>query len=280
MKKIILIQAYKDLDSLNDLIDQLQHKDLIIYVHLDKKSTIDISRVHNNAIIVRKRVDVGWGEFSQVKATLNGLKQIFIEQTDFSHVILISGQDYPLQSPENISSFLDRNLKNNFIQYFEIPDTGKYSNFKWRYNHYHFSRNELLFRKFYSLLIHLRIINKYNRSTLKNYKYYWGSQWWMLTKEALEDILSNSSKNILKYFSHVFCSDEMFFQMLLLNSKNKFDIINDHKKFMIWEEFDHPKNLTISDFKQVDFENYLFCRKIESGISDSLKSKIKSKIND
>ena len=63
--------------------------------------------------------------------------------------------------------------------------------------------------------------------------------------------------------------------MLILNSKNKYNIINDPKRFMIWDDFNHPKNLTLNDLDKIDFNNNLFCRKIENGISDDLKAKIK-----
>ena len=75
-------------------------------------------------------------------------------------------------------------------------------------------------------------------------------------------MIDSSTPKICHYFNYVFCSDEMYFQMLILNSKNKYNIINDPKRFMIWDDFNHPKNLTLNDLDKIDFNNNLFCRKI------------------
>lgn len=278
-KKIILILAHKDLDYINYLINKLNNDNFEIYLHLDSKSSININDINSKAIVVKNRIDVRWGEFSQVEATLSGLKQIIKEQKSFSHIILISGQDLPIKSNQYIYDLLEKNLENNFMQYFPIPNEGKYSNFKWRYSRKHYPSNELFFRKINSIFIRLGLIKKDNRKLFSNYKYYWGSQWWILNKEAIEYILEQSTTEYLKYFKYVFCSDEMYFQMLLLNSNKKFNIINDPLKYMKWEEYNHPKILTLDEYEMIIKSDDIFCRKIDSIESRDLLDKLqKSKL--
>lgn len=278
MKRIFLIQAHKDVEYINDLIEQLNHDNFIIYIHLDKKSNIDLNLIHPKAILIRDRIDVRWGEFSQVEATLNGIKQIVSEQSNFSHIVLLSGQDFPLKNNLQIDDFLDANVKNSFMDYNLITKDGKFSNFEWRYNHYHFPSSQILIRKIYNLLIRLNLIEKFNRKKIEGINYYWGSQWWILNKPAIDYILNASTPRLKKYFKYVFCSDELFFQILLLNSNINLNIINKSLKFMIWDEYDHPKKLSLEDFSVIDFENNLFCRKVEKDISETLKEKIKNRI--
>ncbi|MFV0197387.1 beta-1,6-N-acetylglucosaminyltransferase [Empedobacter falsenii] len=280
MKKIILIQAHKDLECINDLINQLDYENFEIYLHIDAKSTININEVHPKARIVKNRININWGEFSQVEATLSSLKQINEEQTDYSHIILISGQDFPLKSNREIDEFLNLNLNENYIQYFLIPKEGKFANYQWRYTRRHYPKNEKFLRKINNVLIRMGIFNIDGRKLLPNYKYYSGSQWWILTKDAIEYVLKESTPKMLNYFKYVFCSDEMYFQILLLNSDKKFSITNDTLKFMKWEEFNHPKDLDINELDEIfNSPKNLFCRKISKGKSDLLRVKIKNRIN-
>ncbi|WP_313386168.1 beta-1,6-N-acetylglucosaminyltransferase [Chishuiella sp.] len=270
MKKIILIQAHKDLDFINQLINELTYKDFIIYLHLDKKNSVDLNKINSKAIIIKNRIDVKWGEFSQVQAVISSLKQIKNEQENFSHVIFISGQDFPVKSSKKISTFLDQNIQNNFLEYFVIEENGKYSNFQWRYKKKHYPSNEVFYRKINSLFIRLGIIKDNNRKLLANYKYYWGSQWWILNNDAIEYILKSSTKSIFNYFKYTFCSDELYFQTLLLNSKLSSTIINNNLRYLEWEEYNHPKILTEKDYNLIIESDAFFCRKVDYKTSEKL----------
>ena len=98
MKQVFLIHAHKDLQQLNALVDQLCDEDFLIYVNVDRKSALDVRRLHPAAVLVRKRIDIYWGDFSQVQATLDSLTQIDAEVPDFDKVTFLSAQDYPLLS--------------------------------------------------------------------------------------------------------------------------------------------------------------------------------------
>lgn len=74
MKIAILIQCHKNPEQINQLIDVLSHPDIDVIIHVDKKSAIT-NKINSKGKSVsfvpdKKRVDVRWGTFSQVKATL------------------------------------------------------------------------------------------------------------------------------------------------------------------------------------------------------------------
>ena len=100
MKQVFLIQAHKDLGQLNALVEQLRDDDFLVYVNLDRKCDIDPAGVDPRARLVNKRIDVHWGAFSQVQATLNSLAQIVAEVPEFDKVLFLSAQDFPLLSNE------------------------------------------------------------------------------------------------------------------------------------------------------------------------------------
>lgn len=105
MKLAFLIQCHKNPKQINKLIQVLSHPDVDLYVHIDKKSEISAEQINLNTSNVKilndeDRVDVRWGTFSQVKATLNLLKEAYEKKYDYYW--LISGQDFPLVSVEDI----------------------------------------------------------------------------------------------------------------------------------------------------------------------------------
>jgi hypothetical protein len=106
MLKVILIHAHKNLDLLNDLIDVLYCENHVIYVNVDLKSKIDVRYINEKARLIQQRIEIRWGRFSQVMATINSLFEIEKNEKDYEHVVFISGQDFPIVSNDVIDSFL------------------------------------------------------------------------------------------------------------------------------------------------------------------------------
>ncbi|TWP28727.1 hypothetical protein ETU09_05265 [Apibacter muscae] len=275
MKKIILIHAHKNLDYLNRLIDALDYPAFTIYVNIDKKSNINIDKISSKAILVKKRVSVVWGEYSQVESALNSLRQIVEEQKDFSHVIFISGQDYPIRSNFDIDEFFNNNLSNNFLEYFLVTENNKYHEYLYRVDRKHYPSHRIIERKFhtaYKLLYKFLTKKEYKIKMINNYTCYWGSQWWNLSKEVIEFLLQVADdKKIINFFKTTWCSDEVFFQVALLNSHFKDKIINNNLRYIDWTNCrNSPRNLDSNDFENIINSEALFCRKMEIGLSDSL----------
>lgn len=270
MKKIILIHAHKELSLLNKLINELFYKNFIIYLHVDLKSKIDINLIDDRVNFINKRFDIVWGEFSQVSTTLYCIEQILKEQDNFSHIIFISGQDFPIKSNKEIDSFLDLNKDKSFISYSEISKKNENINLKWRYDHLHFPKNEVVSRKWNSLLYRLNLKKKFNREELKNTTYYYGSNWWVINRDLLEITIKKSTQKIKKYFKYVHCSDELYFQTLLLNSEFSSAIINNNLRYLEWENYNHPKILTEKDYNLIIESDAFFCRKVDYKVSEKL----------
>jgi hypothetical protein len=117
-KQAILIQCHKNPEQVNMLLDAIQHPDIDIYIHVDKKSNIGPQLKISSQIHIlpdKYRVDVQWATFSQVQATLNLLR--FASQHEkYEHYWLCSGQDYPIKSVDEIVQFLHSKPDTNFIQ--------------------------------------------------------------------------------------------------------------------------------------------------------------------
>ena len=116
-KQAILIQCHKNPEQVNMLLDALQHPDVDIFVHVDKKSDIGSQLMTSSQIHIlpdKYRVDVQWATFSQVQATLN-LLRFASHQGNYEHYWLCSGQDYPIKPIDDIVQFLHSKPDTNFI---------------------------------------------------------------------------------------------------------------------------------------------------------------------
>lgn len=105
-------------ERINRLISSLDDEDIDVYIHIDKKSTLfDEIKSDNGKINIlcdELRVDVRWGQFSQVEAELNLLRYAS-GRNSYDYYLLLSGMDYPLVSTEELKLFLSDNAERNYI---------------------------------------------------------------------------------------------------------------------------------------------------------------------
>ena len=108
MKLIYCIITHRNTAILREFI-KIMSKSNEIYLHIDKKSKMkDFKEYENikNVNIIKKRINVKWGSFSQVKATLLMLNEI--EEKDYDYVSLVSGDCLPTNSDKKIKDRFDK----------------------------------------------------------------------------------------------------------------------------------------------------------------------------
>lgn len=268
----IIINAHKNKEQVQRLINRLKHKDIDIFVHADKK--FDVSKF-TNAKILNTRYDIKWGDDSIIKCIISSLKEIHNKK--YTHYILISGQDYPLVSPDKIVKFLNKNKDKEYLDYVKIGKNKGEWDVSNRYCYYRFS-NRILDS------ISRRIFNK--REILKGKPHYAGSLWWMLTNECIEYLISNYNK-VSKKLKYTACADEVIFQTLICNSKFKNNIVNNNYRYIDWSDHinglnnGNPNTLTKKDYSKLIKSDNFFARKfdfnVDKEILDMLDKYIDSK---
>src|ERR1700712_1548857 len=120
-----LILAHHNPAQLGRLISRLSHPDADVYVHVDAKFDIEpfcfISKTPN-VYFIQNRVKVHWGSYSMVQATVNGFTEILATQKAYSHINLLSGDDYPIKSTAQIHEFFAQRPGRIFME-FETTDS-------------------------------------------------------------------------------------------------------------------------------------------------------------
>lgn len=117
MKLAVLIQCHKNPEQINCLLSVMKNDSVDFFIHIDKKSNISESLVRRSDIHVlsqSERVNVQWGTFSQVQATLNLLNNA-VSNREYDYYFLISGQDFPIQPVEKLLKLLQNNKNANYI---------------------------------------------------------------------------------------------------------------------------------------------------------------------
>src|SRR5690606_33583760 len=116
--KYYIILAHKQPQQLKRLVEGLDDKESFFVIHVDKKENLNLFKENlskRNIHFIENRYESNWGSDKLVLATLACLK--FIKDkfcSRHSHVILMSGLDYPIQTNKEINRFLSNNKKTNF----------------------------------------------------------------------------------------------------------------------------------------------------------------------
>ena len=262
MKLAHLILAHARPEQLDRLIRALQHPDADFYIHIDHK--IDIGpflklQQHKNVYLVRKRQKVCWGAYSMVQATLNGFEQIMASDIPYSYVNLLSGQDYPLKSPDSIHHFLQKQAGTQFIEYLSVEN-------EWqeaipRIQKYHLTNYSIPGKYRLERLLNTLLPD---RKPPEKLTLVGRSQWFTITQEAVKYILLylRMHPNVRRFFEFTWGADELMFHTLLYNSPFQSRMQNNNLRYIDWSEGKvSPKILTVADEPALRTSGKLFARK-------------------
>jgi len=277
MKQVFLIHAHKDLDQLNALVAQLCDEDFDIYVNLDRKSDIDPARVHPAAHLVGKRIDVRWGGFSQVQATLNSLRQIVAEVPEFDKVVFLSAQDFPLLPNDRLKRELSALARHELLDAMPLRPGGWPVAFRYQYFYREGGgRAERIACAVANRL--LRLAGRHRRMP-GGLQAWGGSSWWALSRACIAHVLERVDREpaIARFFATVLCPDEMFFQTLVMNSPFRARVLSQNFRYIQWPEQGsrNPKVLDEGDFERIAASGAHFCRKLDSERSASLLPRLR-----
>jgi len=292
MRKVFAITCHKLTNPLIHTVKYLSSfDDNIVIIHLDLKSQFDdFSFLQTeNVIFLSSRLDLVWGGFSQILASLKLME--FTSQFQFDYFFLLSGDDVPMVSNSYMDEFLSdnygmefvhfQNYKNNIV----LPE----DRVKYCYTKYHYRRDNDFFHK---VLVKLHKKFRFfflNKKFIENQErfpvLYKGVNWIGITKNMVDFILNYIDKNpwYLDSFESSLCADEVFFHSIINTNFNAifyFDnnSINNALRYIDWNSGpEYPKILNMNDLLNVKGGSPIFfARKVQDDINfDFLNELIK-----
>ena len=257
-----LILAYDNPIQLERLVRRLVFKNTDIFIHIDKKSNIKLFKYLTdipNVYLIKKRSSIIWGNYSMIDATLISFAEILNTYSNYSHINLLSGQDYPLKNNATIQKFLFENPDKSFMRYRSIVDEWQES--IPRLMKYNLGDYSIPFKYKIQWLLNKYLPAKKIPLKLKPYGF---SQWITITPVCAKYVIDflEKNKSVKQFFKTTWAVDELLFQTILLNSPLKNKIINDHLRYIKFiKNAARPITLTTSDADTLKNTNKFFARK-------------------
>lgn len=303
MQKNYLILAHKNPLQLGRMIERLDDGASKFFIHLDAKTPIEpfttcLEGGHIRFIELRERCV--WGDFSIVRATIHLMEAASKEQGVF---ILMSGQDYPIQSQGYINDFLQCNKEFDFIEIEPLEEKWKPKMVKDKLEHYHILHSEergnsncyapfrhcSVFQKVRTLMHLLK-----GRLSMKNFKLlcslpkrvapferqYAGSQFWAFSERTFYAVLNyiREHKAALEgYYKYTSSPDEIYFHSVLMDLVAKDSTIK-LKEQITYVNYFRKNNVFITeDFdKLTSAKGKIFARKFDTDIDIEILNKLDS----
>lgn len=227
-----LIQAHDNYQHLQRLIDALQAPNIHFYIHIDRKSAMPLL-TGANIIFIEQRINVHWGGFSQVQATLFLMEKAMESHHDY--FAFISGKDYPIKP----NAYLLHKLKEGG-EYIHLQKMGEdpyapLSRYKYYYFTDHYNRRDKHSIRTRFFLWFQQMLRQCRLSKQIPFSLYTGASWFVLSKPCVEMILQTAKERpaYIQFFRSGFCPDESFFQTIIGNSVFR-DRVNGYLTYADW----------------------------------------------
>jgi hypothetical protein len=259
-----------------------------------------ISNVH----ILEDYIPVVWGDFSMVRMELHCINWLMSHSVEFDWLIILSGQDYPIQPISQIEQFLEETEYDGFMEYFfakEPPEKPTEFGLRWLRN----TGIDRFFSRYYklpspsivkSVVFRLsRLINgrqpliclvtdrngahigirRFSTPFTSEFQCYAGSQWYTLSYRCIQYIHDFVQRNpaFVEYYQNTIIPDESFFQTILLNEP-KLKIFNDNKRYVSWTPQSTPAILGVQDFDRLIGSNKHFARKFDAKVDAQVLARL------
>jgi hypothetical protein len=280
MKIAHLILTHKNPAQLQKLIEAMDHPDMDFFIHVDKKTDIGpflLLQKRPRVSFIKNRVKIYWAGYGTIQATINGFHEILPGNYDYVNVI--SGQDFPLKTPDELLQHLQYNRGTEFITCETVG--GEWPEAKVRMTDYH--------------LINWRIPGKHRLEMLANkflpkrafpfaFTIVGRANWFTITASAARYILDflEKNRNVVRFFKYSWGADEIIFSTILYNSGFK-EKIQPNLVYVDWrgQTDGHPKILGVEDLHEMKASGKFFARKFDadrdSVVLDALEQNLQKK---
>ncbi|WP_207512767.1 beta-1,6-N-acetylglucosaminyltransferase [Longitalea luteola] len=285
MKLFYLILAHANLHQVDRMINALRHEHAEFLIHLDGRvppDDIERSGFYGapKVTVIKERYNITWGGYNMVRATLSLMKAA-CQKKEPGYLILLSGQDFPVKSPEVIYDFLLKNYGREYLEHFPLPDVRWSPYFGLDRMRFHWFIDALGLDASYEVY-ELQKNKDMTRPYFEDFPPYGGSQWWCITTECATYILKFLRSNRLyeEFFQTCLNPDEIFFNTLVLNSPFKEKTVNNNLKYIVWTGGPHPRILTMYDWEPIMQSENLWARKFDDVESASILDQLEKHINE
>lgn len=287
-----IISAYKLPALLVRLVRRLDVPGTTFLIHVDAKTPDSVYREMAEPLAAMPNVRFlprhvcYWADFGHVRATLKGLRELIAWGAPFDQVALLTGQDYPLKSNEEIAATLAGAGDRVFMRCFPLPSDHWTDGGMDRIENRHFRIRERLVAfpgvPFGSQAANAawtrlcRTLHLYRRLP-PGFQPYGGSSYWCMPAECARyvDTFARTNDRFVRFFEHVYVPDEIFFNTIVMNSPFRDRVTGDDLRYYAWRaSADNPEILTSRDLDVLLTSGKLFARKFDPGVDAAVLDRV------
>lgn len=270
MSTAYFLFSHRDHEQVVRLFKAIYHPGNVYLVHWDAKSSTDeyeklrqALRPFPNVHFLEPRESVFWGgDWSLYNVELRAMTALLELNRDWSHLINLSGQCFPLMPEREIAAALTPGRS-----YIERVDA---MGGAWKANFV----QERFFRP-YLRFGHRYISLPWNLKGLEVRP--WGnSQFKILAREAVNYLVKSAEAiRIRNYLKKTLSPDETVAATTLFNSPLAESVEPSYRHYIDWNVPRPPKVLAPEDLESIDASGAWFCRKVEQGpLLDILEARL------
>lgn len=172
---------------------------------------------------MKKRIEIYWGGFNSVVATMEAIREILHNDINFNRIVLLQGKDYPLRSNSYIHNFFDERKDQEFCKAKDISTSKFPSDYMKCCGYWCKDRKKNIITQFLTFL-NVVVNIKYRRATIlindESWHIYHGWAQFAITDECASYVLSvyDTNSRYNRYMKHCFPPDELYIQTIIHNS--------------------------------------------------------------
>lgn len=281
-----------------------KHPDFDMYIHVDAKSDIEpfqrLLQNNKQVFFLKERHKVYWGGYHAILASFALLEAALKSERHYDYVVMLQNLDYPIKSNAYIDKFFEDNNGTEYIRGCHIAETrdwhyaAKYKIYNSRDKDFYLQKHNKLVKlawdAFHALMSITTIgFNGIHKENGENLELYYGTAQWAVTRTCAEYMVEffHTHPKFNKRMKHIKFPDEEYFHTVVHNSKYKTHCVKfdepEQRWLVNWRNihyFEFPDEgvvtFTEKDYQKLMEREELFCRKVRSGVSDSLLDKIDS----
>lgn len=274
MSCAFVVLAHKRPDQVGRLVDRLAPNPVLLHVDTAVGDASPFAVAARGDVTMLPRHRSGWASWGIVAAILEGMRAA-VRRTDWSHLMVLSGQDYPLRDGPGLASFLDGHAETSFMARWPLPsrlwgrDGGMH---RLRYAHRPVRGR--------------RVFLPLRRRLPRGIPPFGGSMYACLNREAVEAVLAfvDARPDVVRFYRRSWIPDEMFVPTAVMSSAAATTVANESLTFIRWSQVGgaHPDVLGAADLEALveasrgpsEVGGYgrrkLFARKFDADVDDRI----------
>jgi hypothetical protein len=283
-----LILAHRGPDQLGRLVRRLLAPETAVYVHVDRRTAPAVHAAMLAALPAHddlyqlERVPTPWSAWGPVEATLRGLETILRSASPPEHIVLLSGQDYPLRPAGAIARFLAQHPGRSFVATWPMPsDLYGPGGGMFRLRYWHTPVGRRRFR--------VPVARRYPPGV----RPYGGSAFMVLDRQTAQAVLdfTRDRPDVARFHRHIWAVDEHHVQTAIHNSPREAAVIGENLWHMEWNPGSaHPRTFGAADYDRLadaahnssdaggEARAKLFARKFDSGYDGAVLDRIDAEL--